>query len=99
MPGEGDGSRNGTVYVVAGNGGKSEPNPALNHPAFFAVDGGEGVCGSLIMDVEDNRIDMRYLRKNGTIGDYFTIIKETSTGINQNEIFQKLNVFPNPSKN
>jgi hypothetical protein len=99
LPGEGDGSRNGTVYVVAGNGGKSEANPALNHPAFFAVDGGEGVCGSLIMDVEDNRIDMRYLRKNGTIGDYFTIIKETSTGINQNEIFQKLNVFPNPSKN
>lgn len=99
LPGQGDGSRNGTVYVVAGNGGKSEANPALNHPAFFAVDGGEGVCGSLIMDVEGNRIDMRYLRKNGTIGDYFSIIKETSTGINQNTIFQKLNVFPNPAKN
>ena len=97
LPGQGDGSRNGTVYVVAGNGGKSESNPPLNHPAFFAVDGGEGVCGSLIMDVENNRIDIRYLRKDGSIGDYFSIIKEMSTGIQLNEIFEKLNIFPNPS--
>lgn len=97
LPGQGDGSRNGTVYVVAGNGGKSESNPPLNHPAFFAVDGGEGVCGSLILDVENNRIDIRYLRKDGSIGDYFSIIKEMSTGIQLNEIFEKLNIFPNPS--
>lgn len=94
-----DSSTNGTVYIVCGNGGKSEDNPPLNHPAFFAVDGGSGVNGSLILDVEEDRLDIRYLRKNGTVGDYFSIIKEINTGVLQNELkIDRLKIFPNPSK-
>ncbi len=31
--------------------------------------------GSMILDINDDRLDAKFLRENGTIADYFTIIK------------------------
>jgi hypothetical protein len=66
----------GTVYIVCGNSGSSENAPALNHPAMIYTDGGADVCGSLVIDVNRNRLDAKYLKTNGIIGDEFTIFKK-----------------------
>jgi hypothetical protein len=66
----------GTVYIVCGNSGSSENSPALNHPAMIYTDGGANVYGSLVIDVNRNRLDAKYLKTNGTIGDEFTIFKK-----------------------
>lgn len=72
---EGKTSNQGTVYVVIGNSGKSTHNPSLGHPVFYYDDGGEGICGSLIIDVDGDRMDATYLKKDGSVGEIFTIIK------------------------
>lgn len=72
----------GAVYVVAGNGGhvtnwtggstaEFAPNP---HPAmyFSALH-----VGSMVLDVDGNRLDAKMIRENGTVDDYFTILKGT----------------------
>jgi hypothetical protein len=61
----------GTVYVVAGNAGVLEDAP-LGHPAVAVQ---EMSLGSVVLDVAGNRLDARYLRADGTIGDSFTIVK------------------------
>ena len=66
----------GTVYIVCGNSGSSENSPSLNHPAMIYTDGGANVYGSLVIDVNRNRLDAKYLKTNGTIGDEFTIFKK-----------------------
>jgi fibronectin type 3 domain-containing protein len=61
----------GAVYVVAGSSGLVQPSP-LNHPAMYI---GLNNLGSMVLDVTGNRLDAKFLRENGAIGDYFTIIK------------------------
>lgn len=61
----------GTVYVVAGNAADIEPRYG-HHPAMFTD---EQSFGSFIVDINTNRLDGRYLRSTGQIGDSFTIIK------------------------
>lgn len=72
---EGTISNQGTVYVVVGNSGQSAHNPSLGHPVFYYEEGGPGVCGSLIIDVDGDRLDATYLKKDGSVGEVFTIIK------------------------
>jgi hypothetical protein len=62
------------VYVVAGSAGASG-GTAANFGAYampFAVNDG----GLLYFEVEDNRLDAKMLRQNGTIFDQFTIMKD-----------------------
>jgi len=61
----------GAVYAVAGSSGKISGG-LLNHPAMFIS---LNNLGSMILDVNGNRLDAKFLRENGTIVDYFTIIK------------------------
>lgn len=64
----------GTVYVVAGSAGQISGGP-LNHPAHFVS---LNQLGSVIVDVSNNRMDVKFLRQEGasvTYGDYFTIMK------------------------
>lgn len=64
----------GAVYAVAGSSGKISGG-ALNHPAMFVS---LNNLGSMILDVNDKRLDAKFLRENGAIADYFTIIKGIS---------------------
>jgi hypothetical protein len=70
------GGRNGAVYVVAGSSGKiSSPVPAYNHPAMYLS---LNQLGSLVLDIDGNRLDARFLRAQGAspaVGDYFTLLK------------------------
>ncbi len=71
----------GAVYAVAGNGGKlttswvggstAEFNPTP-HPAMFYS---ARHLGSLVLDVDGNRLDAKMIRETGALDDYFTIVK------------------------
>ena len=70
----------GTVYVVAGSSGAGTSStyapfndPNGSHP--FSLNTG----GCFIMDIQGNRLDAKFLRDNGTIGDRFTIMKDVQT--------------------
>ncbi len=64
----------GTVYVVGGNSGKTSGGK-LNHPAMKVS---ENKLGSLILDIEGNRLQLREIGTDGDVFDSFTIIKEKS---------------------
>jgi hypothetical protein len=61
----------GAVYAVAGSSGKISGG-LLNHPAMFIS---LNNLGSMVLDVNGNQLDAKFLRENGTIADYFTVIK------------------------
>ena len=65
----------GTVYVVAGNGGKASGGP-LNHPAIRLS---RNQIGSLVLDVAGAQLDMKFLDGAGVVQDYFTIFKGPGT--------------------
>jgi hypothetical protein len=61
----------GTVYAVAGASGQISGG-SLNHPAMYVS---LNVLGSMVLDVDGNRLDAQYLDNTGARRDYFTIIK------------------------
>lgn len=66
----------GTVYVVNGSGGAlsgayTATNP--NHPAMVTTF--KTIGGSLIIDMNDNRMDAQFVAADGSIQDRFTIMK------------------------
>ncbi len=61
----------GTVYVVAGNAGQLSGG-ALNHPGMFISMNNRG---TLVLDIDSNRLDAKYIRDTGAIDDSFTIVK------------------------
>ena len=72
--GSGPLANKGTVYVVAGNAGRPIAFGTPAHPAMYLsfVE-----YGSVVIDVNENRLDAYELRNDGVVRDYFTIIKET----------------------
>jgi len=65
----------GAVYVVAGTSGQASGG-SLNHPAMFIS---LNILGSLVLDVNGDRLDGRFLTSQGVISDHFTMIKDTAT--------------------
>jgi len=62
----------GAVYITAGSSGKTSNGP-LDHPVM--VHASLKQLGSLVLDIDGNRLDARFVRENGAIDDYFTILK------------------------
>lgn len=67
----GQNAHDGAVYVVAGHGGAGISGPA-NHPLMYFS---EKIHGSCIMDVQENRLSVINVRKDGVVSDGFTIVK------------------------
>ncbi len=78
----GDGRTNGTgaykkaadrgaVYTVAGSSGKTGGG-SLDHPVMFVS---LSVLGSVVLNVNGNRLDATFLQSNGTVRDTFSIQK------------------------
>jgi hypothetical protein len=67
----------GTVYIVAGSSGWATFQTGF-HPIMHAA---HLTRGSLVIDVDDGRMDVRYLRDTGTIDDHFTILKGAPTEV------------------
>ena len=77
--------KHGTVYVVAGSAGQVTGNTANTYPVFYTRNqstslGGES--GALYLEVQDNRLDAKFIGYSGTIRDQFTIMK----GVNKNTL-------------
>jgi hypothetical protein len=66
----------GAVYVVAGVGGKLASG-TLNHPAMYTS---QVVLGSVVLDVQGNRLDATFLDSTGVRRDYFSIVKGAGGG-------------------
>lgn len=73
------GEGQGAVYTVAGNASSLSPGKAEdlggsepNHPAMVVT---SLMLGSLVLDVDGNRLDLTFLDASGAIGDEFTIFK------------------------
>ena len=65
-------SHDGAVYTVAGSSGKVSTSGTLSHPAmYFSI----AALGSVVLDVNGNRLDATFLDSNGTIQDYYTLLK------------------------
>jgi hypothetical protein len=64
----------GTVYVVAGSAGAS--GGTNTNFAAYAMPFAVNDAGLLYFEVDDNRLDAKMLRRNGTIFDQFTIMKD-----------------------
>jgi hypothetical protein len=68
------GADEGTVYIVAGSSGWATFQTG-RHPIMY-----EALLqmGSLVIDIDGERLDAKFLRETGAIDDYFTIIKGAS---------------------
>ncbi|GMR01431.1 MAG: hypothetical protein BMS9Abin19_0814 [Gammaproteobacteria bacterium] len=62
----------GTVYVVAGSSSKVDQGP-LDHPAHHV---GLLEAGSMVIDVENNKLTARFINNKGQVRDEFSITKE-----------------------
>ena len=71
-PTAGQGPHEGAVYAVAGSSGKISGG-TLNHPAMYIS---LNVLGSMVLDVNGDRLDAKFLSNAGAILDYFSIVKD-----------------------
>ncbi|MBX7244497.1 MAG: metallophosphoesterase family protein [Candidatus Sumerlaeaceae bacterium] len=65
----------GAVYAVAGSSGQISGG-SLNHPAMCVS---LNTLGSMVIDIDGNQLDARFLSSTGTTPDYFTIVKDSAT--------------------
>jgi hypothetical protein len=75
-----DKTDHGTVYVVSGssgNVGAVQANYPHNAMPFSLADG-----GMFYFEVEDNRLDAKFIKKDGLVGDQFTIMKDVAKTTN-----------------
>ena len=67
----GPGIHEGAVYAVAGSSGQISGG-LLNHPAMFIS---LNNLGSMVLDINGDTLDAKFLRENGATADYFRIVK------------------------
>ena len=69
---------------------------------MFFGDAGDNIGGSVILEIDSNRLDCRYLRMTGDVMDHFTIFKHgLGTDVDEYQVVSKvqLRCFPNPVSN
>jgi hypothetical protein len=71
-PAGGLGANRGTVYAVCGCSGEGGNFNFPRHPAMFVNYSG---LGSMVLDFDGLRLDVKFLRWSSGIDDFFTIIK------------------------
>jgi len=89
-------SHEGAVYIVAGSSGQTSGG-ALNHPVMFTS---LNVLGSVVLNIQGNRLEATCLSASGTVDDAFTMIKGAAVGVDPSpaRIGPKLSpAVPNPS--
>jgi len=66
----------GAVYAVAGSSGDTDAAPGAltpKHPVMYAS---LMQLGSMVLEINGDRLDAKFLRENGTVDDSFTIQKK-----------------------
>lgn len=78
-----DSTEQGTVYVVTGSAGKlGGTQPDFPHKAMQYSNATEG--GASLLEVQGNRLDLKWICADGVIRDKFTIMKE----VNQHQVIR-----------
>lgn len=73
----------GAVYTVAGSSGKASSG-SLDHPAMFSS---LKTLGSVVLDIDGDRLDAKFIDATGDVKDYFTVLKnEESTQTNRLQV-------------
>ncbi|MBX3253677.1 MAG: metallophosphoesterase [Chitinophagaceae bacterium] len=73
----------GTIYVVAGSAGQLGGSVGgFPHEAMFYSN--KDVGGSLMLEVQGNRMDVKWICSDGVIRDRFTMLKETGNNATHN---------------
>ena len=67
----------GTVYVVAGSSGWVG-SPQVSFPHSAMISSNMVHTGALVLEVEDNRFDVKFLTEKGEIYDKFTMFKDVN---------------------
>lgn len=69
--------KNGVVYAVVGSAGQlGGTSTGYPHNAMYYSNNTNG--GSLLFEVEDNRLDAKWISADGVVRDNFTILKEVN---------------------
>ncbi len=72
-----DQSKRGTVYVVSGSAGRVDyVQSSFPHDALPYADSTIG--GASILEIEDNRLDLKWICADGKIRDHFTMMKDVN---------------------
>ncbi len=71
----GPAAHEGAVYLVNGSSGKTSGG-SLDHPVMVTS---MNELGSLVLDIDDNRLDATFLDDRGDVRDTFTVIKGSTT--------------------
>jgi hypothetical protein len=77
-------ARSGTVYVVAGSAGQSEDGTSSGYPHNAMYFSNNTIGGSLSLEIEKNRLDLKWICADGVIRDNFTIFKNVNKTTNIN---------------
>jgi len=72
----GPGSHEGTVYVVAGNGSEVFDTVAGDHPAMITS---QTELGSVVLEIDGDRLEATYIDESGTVRDGFTLVKNAAS--------------------
>ncbi|PSL47987.1 purple acid phosphatase-like protein [Chitinophaga niastensis] len=68
---------NGTVYVVSGSAGKlGGKQTTYPHNAMYFSDADHG--GASMLEIQDNRLDLKWICADGTVRDQFTMMKNVN---------------------
>lgn len=62
----------GSVYITTGSAGKISAG-SLDHPVFHYS---ASVLGSVVMEVDGDQMDIKFVRETGAVDDFFTIKKQ-----------------------
>ncbi len=62
----------GAVYITTGSAGKVTGTGSLNHPAMYYS---KKDLGSTVLEVHGDTLNVKFVRNNNAIDDYFTILK------------------------
>ncbi len=72
-----DANNQGTVYVVSGSAGQLGPKQtSFPHSAYFYSNNDIG--GAAMLEVNANRLDLKWVCSDGVIRDRFTIMKNVN---------------------
>lgn len=74
-PTPGPAPHEGAVYVVAGSSGQTGGG-TLNHRAMYVS---LNQLGSLVLDLDGDRMQAKFLDNTGLVRDYFTLVKNTGS--------------------
>jgi acid phosphatase type 7 len=67
----------GTVYVVSGSAGQlGGAKPAYPHNAMYYSENKVG--GAVMLEIEGNRLDLKWICSDGEVRDHFTMMKDVS---------------------